>query len=122
MTDALGSGNRLQQVPQKCGGGIVQWANGEKYAKKSFHLLPHISSILSPAHEGSLGYCTCAQCNQHKRRNTIGSSVSKRTIGTFLSQTVRHEDDLRVGHQHGSSNLTAIGKAASAMQRLWDLS
>ena len=46
-----------------------------------------------PPPEGILGYVTCAlAANSTKRRKKMGSSVAYKTIGTFLSQNMRHED------------------------------
>ena len=40
------------------------------------------------------GYCTCAQeAISTKRRKKIGPSVAYKTRGTFLSQSMRQEDD-----------------------------
>ena len=43
--------------------------------------------------EGILGYGTCAQAaNSTKRRKKMGSSVAYKTIGTFQSQSMGHDD------------------------------
>ena len=50
-------------------------------------------SPLFPAPEETLGYVACAlAAGSTKRRKKMGSSVAYKTIGTFLSQNMGHED------------------------------
>ena len=59
--------------------------------------------------EGTLGYVTCAlAADNTKRRKKMGSSVAYKTIGTFLSQNMGHEDARGWATKMQSSGCAAV--------------
>ena len=59
--------------------------------------------------EGTLGYVACAlAADSTKRRKKMGSSVAYKTIGTFLSQNMGHEDACGRATEMQSSGCAAV--------------
>ena len=62
-----------------------------------------------PPPERTLGYVTCAlAADSTKRRKDMGSSVAYKTIGTFLSQNMGHEDACGWATEMQSSGCAAV--------------
>ena len=78
----------------RCDPQRVRLSSGERPigAAKGKQRIPRPCATPPPP-EGTLGYITCAQAaDSTKRRKKMGLSVAYKTIGTFLSQNMGHED------------------------------